>query len=273
MRVDLQPKTSPRTAMARRPSAFTLIELLTVIAVIGILAALLLAATTRGIGVAKRIRCANNVRQIGIAMQMFVADKHAYPLVAVDYPDHYTGWENTLSQTELDGLPTHATKPTYYPPPGIWHCPAASMPPIFPWYPDYGYNGYGMSAQSGTNSLGLGGHHIWNGYKNQPTPSVNDSEVAVPSEMIAIGDGFKGGNGVIQDGWYYLWRTYELYAGPEYVGSTKRAYSRHQGQANILYGDGHLESPKLKFLFDDTSDGALIRWNRDHKPHRELLQP
>jgi prepilin-type processing-associated H-X9-DG protein len=253
-------------------SAFTLAELLTVIAAIAIIAALLLAALSRSMAVAQKIHCANNVRQIGLALQMFVADKHEYPLIAIDYPDHYTGWENSLSRSELDGEPTHATN--HYPPPGIWHCPAVPiMPKNFPWYPDYGYNCYGMSAPTGTNSLGLGGHHIWINYENQPSPAVSDSEVAVPSEMIAIGDGFKGGNGVIQDGWYILWRTYALYERPEWVGSTKRTYSRHQGQGNVMYCDGHIESPKLQFLFDDTTDAALMRWNRDHKPHRELLQP
>jgi hypothetical protein len=29
----------------------------------------------------------------------------------------------------------------------------------------------------------------------------------------------------------------------------------------------------LKFLFEDTSDEALNRWNRDHQPHREKLAP
>jgi hypothetical protein len=30
-----------------------------------------------------------------------------------------------------------------------------------------------------------------------------------------------------------------------------------------------IESPTLEFLFEDTSDAALARWNRDHQPHRE----
>ena len=261
-----------------RISAFTLAELLTVITVIALLAALLLAALSRTMGIAQRIHCANNVRQIGLAMQMFVADKHAYPLIAIDFPDHYQGWENTLSRTELDGSPTHAGKPQHYPPPGIWHCPAASMPPIFPWYADYGYNAYGMSPRTGpqiggVKSLGLGGQHIWLNYENRPEPPINDSEVAVPSEMMAIGDGFVRSQDGIQDGWYYLWRANTQYAGPQSIGSNKRAYSRHQGKANVLFCDGHIESPKLEFLFDDTTDKALVRWNRDHLPHRELLAP
>jgi len=43
--------------------------------------------------------------------------------------------------------------------------------------------------------------------------------------------------------------------------------------ANVTFCDGHVESPTLKFLFEDTSDEALSRWNRDHLPHREKLSP
>jgi prepilin-type processing-associated H-X9-DG protein len=46
---------------------------------------------------------------------------------------------------------------------------------------------------------------------------------------------------------------------------------RHQGKANVVFCDGHVESPTLKFIFEDTSDEALRRWNRDHQPHREKL--
>jgi prepilin-type processing-associated H-X9-DG protein len=49
--------------------------------------------------------------------------------------------------------------------------------------------------------------------------------------------------------------------------------TRHQGKANVVFCDGHVESPTLQFLFEDTSDAALSRWNRDHLPHREKLSP
>jgi prepilin-type processing-associated H-X9-DG protein len=45
------------------------------------------------------------------------------------------------------------------------------------------------------------------------------------------------------------------------------------GKANVVFCDGHIESPTLSFLFADTSDAALARWNRDHLPHREKLSP
>jgi prepilin-type processing-associated H-X9-DG protein len=47
--------------------------------------------------------------------------------------------------------------------------------------------------------------------------------------------------------------------------------SRHQGKANVVLCDGHVESPTVQFLFDDTGDTALVKWNRDHAPHRDRL--
>ena len=49
------------------------------------------------------------------------------------------------------------------------------------------------------------------------------------------------------------------------------ASSRHQGKINVLFCDGHVESPALKFVFEDTNDAALVRWNCDHQPHRDKL--
>jgi|ERR1017187_5567056 prepilin-type processing-associated H-X9-DG protein len=245
----------------KKDSAFTMIELLTLAAFIGILAALLLAAITHGKGPAQRIQCAGNVRQLGLALQEFVADNHVYPLfVNVDfqkgvYQEHYEMWINALEHEKIASQPGK----TFFEM-GVWHCPSARRPSNFPTnevYMSYGYNAYGLDMVGNPVSLGLGGHKTGM-FAQTLAPPVKGSDVAAPGDMMAIGDACNGEA--------VLWRDVK-------VAGSANALSRHQGMANVVFCDGHVESPMLKSLFADTNDAALVRWNRDHLPHREKLSP
>ena len=65
------------TETSRRPNAFTLLEMLIVLTVIGILAAFLFPAFHQAGLKARSVRCAQNLRQIGLGMEMY-ADADPY---------------------------------------------------------------------------------------------------------------------------------------------------------------------------------------------------
>ena len=75
----------------RKRAGFTLIELLVVIAIIAILAAMLVPAVQKAREAAARATCANNLKQLGLAMRMFADMKGGLPPKSVTQPP-YRGW-------------------------------------------------------------------------------------------------------------------------------------------------------------------------------------
>jgi len=74
-------------APSRRTVAFTLVEMLTVIAIIGILAALLLPVLDKSEGRAKRIVCVNTLEQVGLAFHTFSNDHNGKFPMAISTND------------------------------------------------------------------------------------------------------------------------------------------------------------------------------------------
>jgi prepilin-type processing-associated H-X9-DG protein/prepilin-type N-terminal cleavage/methylation domain-containing protein len=273
-----------RNSNLGKEEAFTLAELLVVISILGILAALSLAVLSSCKKKALRIECVNNVGELDNALLQLAEDNHVYPFLMnwgfgrMDDPYFATGpdWHSALQTI----LYPHNPKGSG----GVWRCPSAQRPSDWPehyGYENYGYNAWGLHrlrasslGDGASSSLGLGGQYfppplIWT------QDAVKEVQVVAPTAMIAVGDAFRGDDGVILDGvGLDRERPTPQLPGAHYYDlatSTRRSYARHQGKANIAFCDGHVETLALQALFKDTGDETLSRWNRDHQPHRDRL--
>ena len=257
-------------------------ELLVVIAIIGVLAALLLPALSMAKAHARSTACKNHLRQMGIALQMYVHDhQNRYP--------HYLGPPGP-SYGDATGPPGRAVDLVYWSSklfpyyPLNWtnkafHCPGYRGAITGP-YPDggrflagsvarfgsYGYNIEGSQSGSWSLHVNLGlGPPLWWNY-----PPVTEGQVKVPSEMLSISESrfltaavvrIPGGIEQSGPGGYD-----ELHCG----NLTGELFdpARHGKNYNVLLCDDHVCSMSPWTLFNPTNTAAM--WNYDHQPHPEL---
>lgn len=209
--------------------AFTLIELLTVIAIIGILAAIVISSVGSARKSAQRARCGSQLRQVGVAVALYKTENKSF------YPPSFSG------------------------------APAATLDPSVPissywwWY----------SATTGSNTVsplatasggvaalheiaicplnktdvaqgaagGLKGFPYVVNYHVMATtgfPLKKESDIVTPSKTIMMADSSTGaawnvGFGSVTSGWTR-------------VGET------HEGKTNILWCDGHVASAEKSTL-------------------------
>lgn len=202
------------------PGGFTLVELLTVMAIMTILAALILPAVTMAMNESKRVQCCHNLRQMVAATQLFASshDGELPPSYTKDFASGETEtWEWFLWDLGTDFQ--------------IQQCPAfrgASM-----WYGDR-YTGYNY------NSSYVGGRVLTRGNTRLPAslPSAHYSQITHPSQCALFGDGEydSGANKFMRSPFPGALDADASLA----LGGTQGF--RHRGKTNVGFADGHVES-------------------------------
>ena len=267
-----------------KTGAFTLVELLVVIAVIAILAAMLLPALSRARSEADSTVCRNNLRQITLAISMYVDDYRAYPGMALswrDLVDQLRPYTKASYPKENYGRQSQNTFVWLGPGTGIYACPAYNRVRGFfaisgGGHGSYGYNEWGVSGGSG---LGLSGRDLaQHGPSPVPVPT-RESEVVDPSDMIAIGDAVLttdrlGASRLPMGDWALdapmVWNSlYVAVMGGVPAGDTavRAMKERHGGRWNVAFCDDHTEALRPTSLFGVTNAVVARRWNNDHQPH------
>jgi prepilin-type processing-associated H-X9-DG protein/prepilin-type N-terminal cleavage/methylation domain-containing protein len=230
-----------KSAAGGKVCGFTLIELLVIIAVIGILAAILLPVLSRAKAAAHSTACKSNLRQQSIGLRIYLEDCEQYPFWQTWTAEGRLAWDTSV--LEKSGGQAD-----------IFLCPGMKNRLLWkgPFNPSYGYNLCGTAGQFDV-ALGLGG-------VTGPLPEgtttyrpMREAEILVPSEMIAIGDYRED---QFQQGEIAFHNKYNYIA------------NRHNGGGNVAFCDGHVEYDK-QWKWMEASDAARRRWNRDNEPHPE----
>jgi prepilin-type N-terminal cleavage/methylation domain-containing protein/prepilin-type processing-associated H-X9-DG protein len=230
---------TPPSGTPRQRSGFTLVELLVVVAVIGILAGLLLPALARTKSQAQGALCQNNTRQLIMGCLMYCDDNRGFFPFNLAGADVHTNlnwasdlldWETTPDNTNTALLSGAALGPYMARSVGVYHCPSDAVLSTIQHSAGWRNRGrsYSMNA-----SVGDAGEITQSGVNtNNPnyTQFFKLSSIPAAAQIFVL---IEEHPDTITDGYFYNRAHFSEW--------DRLPASYHNGSANLSFADGHAE--------------------------------
>lgn len=225
---------------SRSGPGFTLVELLVVIAIVLILAALVFGFSRKAMLAAHRAGCANNLRQIGIAMASYVADEAKYPGEELGVTFDVALLPHFGVETNRRITGSSPVRRRRYPEIGraaeYFDCPLDKVERDERYYK----RSYSIVPWA-TNWTHAGVSRGW--LDRPPNTGVHAAAVGSPAQAALVVEWHVEGN---------------LFGTGQYVYADQGNATHADGAANTLFADGHIEAiPRISDFVDRYWPGRI----------------